>query len=286
MPDFHTNNKSTTQERISKSNRRFWDELCGTSFAKSIGVTDASIESLRLFDEWYFKYYPYLDTYVPVNKFAGRSVLEIGLGYGTIGDKIANSNVKQYVGLDISDAPVKMMNYRISQKKVSHKASAIVGNIINAPFHNDSFDIIVSIGCLHHTGNMQCAVDEIYRLLKPSGIAYIMVYNQFSFRQFYKWPMCTIKALYKDIRGDLSKKTVTEFQRRAYDKSSDGIAAPETEFFSIRQLKYILRNFTSTSFTIDNFDNIGPFNCLKREKLLTSWITRKFGLDIYIQAVK
>jgi hypothetical protein len=41
-------------------NAGFWDELCGSALARQLGITDASADSLRRFDEAYFGFYPYL----------------------------------------------------------------------------------------------------------------------------------------------------------------------------------------------------------------------------------
>ena len=45
-------------------NAAFWDELCGSSLARSIGITDASAESLARFDAAYMGHYPYLPQYL------------------------------------------------------------------------------------------------------------------------------------------------------------------------------------------------------------------------------
>lgn len=62
----------------------------------------------------------------------------------------------------------------------------------------DSLDYLVSIGCFHHTGDVQRCIDETYRVLKPGGRACIMVYNRFSCWQWVKWPATTFKALLHD----------------------------------------------------------------------------------------
>ena len=51
---------SAPQEAIDAENARFWDELCGSSLARNVGVNDASAESLRRFDAAYLAHYPYL----------------------------------------------------------------------------------------------------------------------------------------------------------------------------------------------------------------------------------
>ncbi len=99
---------------IDAANSAYWDELCGTPLAKSLGISDASPASLKKFDDWYFDFYPYLLEEVPVAEFDGRDVLEIGLGYGSLSQRIAESGAR-YVGLDIAAGPVEMVRHRLRQ---------------------------------------------------------------------------------------------------------------------------------------------------------------------------
>jgi hypothetical protein len=50
--------------RTDERNIAFWDELCGTSQAQQLGITDSSPRSLEKFDAWYFEVYPYLFDHV------------------------------------------------------------------------------------------------------------------------------------------------------------------------------------------------------------------------------
>src|SRR5262245_59303594 len=100
------------QSVIDSRNAEFWNELCGTALARTIGISDASPQSLRRFDDAYFKLYPYLIQYVTQHALNGKQVLEIGLGYGTLGQSLAERGA-DYHGLDIADGPVRMMRYRL-----------------------------------------------------------------------------------------------------------------------------------------------------------------------------
>ena len=91
-------------------NAAFWNELCGSGLARSVGITDRTPESLRKFDEAYMAMYPYLSRYVTAENLTGKRTLEIGLGYGTLGQLIALRGC-QYHGLDIAAGPVEMMRY-------------------------------------------------------------------------------------------------------------------------------------------------------------------------------
>ena len=79
------------QDEVSERNADFWDELCGTQLARQLGITDNSPASLQRFDAWYFDFYPYLAQHIPFHDMHGRDVLEVGLGYGTVSQRIAEA---------------------------------------------------------------------------------------------------------------------------------------------------------------------------------------------------
>ncbi len=70
-----------------QANAEFWNELCGSNLAQRIGITDHSKSSLERFDRAYLEYYPYLLRHVRLDELANRRVLEIGLGYGSLGQQ-------------------------------------------------------------------------------------------------------------------------------------------------------------------------------------------------------
>jgi len=277
---------------IDAANAKFWDELCGSQIATQFGIKDRSDASLKIFDDAYFSYYPYLLRRVPVAAMAGKTVLEIGLGYGTLGQKIAE-HCAYYNGLDIAQGPVDMMNTRLRMLGLAGEARQ--GNMLHCPFPDESMDCVVSIGCFHHTGNTQRCIDETWRVLKPGGQAYIMVYNRFSLRQWQRWPLRTLSALLGPERSPVS-----DVQRSAYDTRSDGSGAPETEFFSRRQLKGMFSRFRSLSLAAENCDPISILSydhlyvrgraliksmVIQRGFLLPT-VGRLFGLDLYMTATK
>ncbi len=265
---------------IDRLNSQFWTELCGSSLARQLGIRDHSLESLRRFDEAYLDFYPYLLEEVPLHRFSGRKVLEIGLGYGTLGQKIVEQGA-EYAGLDIAEGPVRMMKHRLSLQKLP--GVALQGSILQSPFADGEFDAVVSIGCFHHTGSVETCIRETFRLLKPGGMACLMLYNRFSLRQWLKWPLRTLSAL----AGNPERAVASEAQRGSYDVDASGKAAPETTFHSIRELGHLFAPFSSVRFSKRNCDGISlvPRLGIPREYLLSS-VGRLMGLDIYIQAVK
>ena len=269
---------------ISKNNAAFWNELCGSHLAKSIGVTDASIESLRKFDDWYFNFYPYLFDHIPFSNLKGKKVLEIGLGYGTVSQRLAESGA-DYTGLDIALGPVSMVNQRLGQNHLP--GAAIQGSILDPQLPAGSFDYVVAIGCLHHTGNLQLAIQQCQRLLKPGGRLVFMVYYAYSYRRFRMTPLLTIWNMVKEWFGHRGVVgSGSNRQRAAYDASSEGGGAPHTDWISETSLKNYCRGFTSFKATIENIDQETPFRSRSRTDLLKTKWPSLVGLDIYATATK
>src|SRR5262249_23545562 len=132
--------------------------------------------------------------------------------------------------------------------------SARVGSALDMPFPADSFDVVVSIGCFHHTGNVQRCFDETWRGLRPHGIAVLMLYNKFSFRQWNRWPIRTAKELLRDWGILARQEQLDEQQRYAYDHNRAGTAAPEIVLLGKRQLRKMLSRFDHVSLQKQNAD--------------------------------
>lgn len=52
------------------------------------------------------------------------------------------------------------------------------GDIYDLPFKNDTFDALMMVRATHHFKDMQKVSDELYRILKPGGVAIIEVANK------------------------------------------------------------------------------------------------------------
>jgi ubiquinone/menaquinone biosynthesis C-methylase UbiE len=274
---------NTPQARLDEANARFWNELCGTGLARSIGITDHSVASLRKFDDAYFGMYPYLLPIVRPEEMAGKSVLEIGLGYGSLSQKLAEAGA-DYTGIDIADGPVWMVNHRLQMTGLPGRT--VCGNALAMPFADGSFDYLVSIGCFHHTGDVQRCLDETYRVLRPGGTAVVMLYNKFSFRQWARRPAATARELVRDRFGGV-RRLDADVLRGEYDAHVDGTAAPEVTLHSVRELRRRFGRFRQASIRKRNCDTLVLFRdyCIPRERLLST-LGRCLGLDLYVRAVK
>lgn len=271
------------QADIDRENAEFWNELCGTGLAQHLGITDHTPESLARFDQFYYDLYPYLLPWVQPERMAGKDVLEIGLGYGSLGQRIAAAGAR-YRGLDIAPNAARMMNLRMQMQDFD--GEAVCGSALEMPFPDARFDFVVSVGCFHHTGDVQRCFDETFRVLRPGGTALLMVYNKFSFRQWTQWPGRTLKEVFRGLLPARRQELATD-QRWSYDHNRAGAAAPETVLLSIRELRRMLARYASVTCQKQNCDPLVVRGKIWAERMkLLPTLGRWLGLDVYITARK
>ena len=269
---------------LDQSNASFWDELCGTTFAEGHDIDGRTADALSRYDRKYLEFYPYLRQYIQPQALTGQRVLEIGLGYGTIGQQIAAAGAT-YIGVDLADGPVKMMIHRL--RMLGAPPRVIRCSAHSLPFASATFDRVVSIGCLHHTGRLEQSVAEVYRVLRPGGAAVVMVYNTFSYRQWLRSPFRTLNAFLNQTTRGPAEQRATERQRKQYDVNTKGVAAPETVFVSNRRVRELFRNYSRVTIRCENCDDVIPGGTALslRRRLLRS-LGRHAGLDLYVTAQK
>ena len=146
----------------------------------------------------------------------------MGLGYGTLSEALARMGA-DYHGLDIAAGPVEMARHRLAGVPDARPEQVQQGSVLELPFPDASFDLFASIGCLHHTGDLFGAIQEVRRVLRPGGRLVLMVYNRRSLRRLLAAPVSAVRH-----RGD--RASADEALRARYDATADGAAAPHTDF--------------------------------------------------------
>jgi ubiquinone/menaquinone biosynthesis C-methylase UbiE len=267
--------RTADQATVDERNAAFWDELCGTVFARSLGIETVDPDSLRRFDDAYMEFYPYLRRYLELDRVRGASVLEIGLGFGTVGELLARAGAV-YHGVDIAPGPVAMMRQRLAWAGIDGGERLVQASALALPFADATFDRVYTIGCLHHTGDTPKGVAEVHRVLRPGGRAVVMLYNRHSLRQFVAR---THARLARRKNGD-------EWLAARYDANTAGEAAPVVDYFSRGDVRRMFAPFASVRIDVQNFDDFrrGPI-AVPRRWLLGN-VARFAGTDLYVVADK
>jgi SAM-dependent methyltransferase/uncharacterized protein YbaR (Trm112 family) len=134
----------------------------------------SSTERQFLFD-WYCKKFglPDIDALRAFYRNNG-TVLEVGPGSGFNTRFIAENCRGQVYALDISEAAYATYE----NTRDLPNCTVIQADLMEAPFADDFFDVIVADGVLHHTPDTLAAVAALYRKLKPGGHFFFYVYKR------------------------------------------------------------------------------------------------------------
>lgn len=107
----------------------------------------------------------------------GRDVLEVGCGTGLVLERLAGF-AKRAEGIDLSPG---MLEHARSRGLAVQQ-----GNATELPFEDESFDVVCSFKVLAHVPDLQAALLEMARVLRPGGHAVFDLYNSRSLRALIK----------------------------------------------------------------------------------------------------
>ena len=164
------------------------------------------------------------------DQFKGRAVLDVGCGPGwfTVQYAVGGARVS---AVDLTPAAVDLTKKHLKFKKTD--AHVQEGNAESLPFGNESFDLVISAGVLHHTPNTPQAFQECFRVLKRGGRAKIALYRKGLIHSpvFFPVTRTLMKLLkVKHPGADLAKdaSSVDDFIRQ-YDGSGNPVGIGKTD---------------------------------------------------------
>jgi len=109
-----------------------------------------------------------------VSKINQGKILDIGTGSGNLPIEIAKRapNLK-IIGIDISKVLIKIARKMAKRENVENTVKFEVKSAYNLKFEDSRFDLVISLGVVHHLKYPLRAFNEIYRVLKPGREAWI-----------------------------------------------------------------------------------------------------------------
>lgn len=161
--------------------------------------------------------------------------LDLGCGDGSIAHFISGY-VKLMIGLDIDKNIIKSA-YNRSRGEAG--LFFLVGDGLNLPFPDESFDCIICHHVYEHTQNANRLFEEIYRVLKRDGFCYLSCCNRYAIIEpHYKVPFL----------GWLPKNLADSYVK--LKKIDNGY---RINFLSYRKLKRSLGDFNIHDYTLEVF---------------------------------
>jgi SAM-dependent methyltransferase len=101
------------------------------------------------------------ETFRAVAEVDPQRVLEVGCGQGWLSERIASELGCEVVAIDQSERMVEVARAR--------GVDALVGDVQDLPFRDGSFDVAVAAWMLYHVEDVDRALSELARVLRPGG---------------------------------------------------------------------------------------------------------------------
>lgn len=167
----------------------FW-----TGYQPGFRFTDAEVGSPEFFAEVEAHRYglePSIPELVKFDLWRDRDVVEAGCGICTDGVNFARRGAR-YTGVDFSDAAIPLARHRIEQEGLDN-ARVMQSSITELPLPDESQDLFYSNGVIHHVPDTEATISEAYRVLRPGGMALVMVYHRSSLNYWFN--ILTVRRL-------------------------------------------------------------------------------------------
>lgn len=162
--------------------RDYWDaESCGEVYAKGddLALRMGALRRAR------YDLEPYIERFADFESGRGRDVLEIGVGMGCDHMRWAESNPRSLIGVDLTDRAIEFTRAHLALQGLTSDLRQ--ADAEHLPFPDASFDLVYSWGVLHHSPNTPQAIKEVLRVLRPGGVARVMIYHRWSMTGYMLW---------------------------------------------------------------------------------------------------
>jgi ubiquinone/menaquinone biosynthesis C-methylase UbiE len=272
----HELDPSSTKEAV----RAFWDEdPCGT---RGVTKEDRRAFFVQLERERY-ELEPYIKPFARFEEGKGKRVLEVGVGAGTDFINWVRNGARA-TGVDLTEAGTRLSRERIALEGL--RAEVLQGDAENLPFAGDQFDLVYSYGVLHHSPDTARAVGEVLRVLRPGGVARVMVYHHPSLVGFMLWGVhCAAR-----LRPWRSPRWAVYHY----------LESPGTKVYSVSEARHLFRAFSNVTIRtqLSHGDLLqmrpgpkyqgGIHRLLWRlyPRALLKWVGNDLGTGLMIEAVK
>jgi ubiquinone/menaquinone biosynthesis C-methylase UbiE len=207
-------------EKNKKLVHDFWDEAsCG----ENLYLDGTKTKDYEKQSKIRYALEPYIIEFADFKNSKNKKILEIGVGLGADHESFAKNGANLW-GVDLTNRAVTHTKRRF--KKLNLKSNLQIADAEALPFKNNAFDKVYSWGVLHHSPNTENAILEVYRVLKESGSAHIMIYHKWSVVGLILWLRYGLVKFYS--------------LKQTYDKF---LESPGTKAYSISETKKMFSTF-------------------------------------------
>lgn len=273
-----TESVARLEEEKLRAREQWSEDPCGATYAR-----EAELGTRAFFDEVerhrYTEYAPWMRSVMGFDSFAGARLLEIGCGMGTDLLQFARGGAR-CTGVDLTPRSIEITRHRFALYNLP--GDFMIADGEQLPFADASFDVVYSNGVLHHTPDTERAVREAHRVLRPGGIAKVMLYHRHSLN--YWGEMILHRGL---LRGEILRGHTPEEIMSRYVEYSEHGGRPLVKVYSRREARALFAPFSEITIEVEQMirQELSLLAPLIPESLFRR-LRRRLGWNVIITAKK
>jgi SAM-dependent methyltransferase len=210
----------------------------------------------------------------------GKRVLDVGCGNGYVLAQYARYGAEVF-GIDLTETAVELSRRRFELGGLKGKFSLTDGDSI--PYPDASFDIVCSMGVLHHIADPRPMIREIMRVLRPGGQIILMLYYRYSYKRLVVLPLK--RLVMSRYRGKSMADIVN---------MNDGDDCPLAKLYNKTEVKELLSGFENPEFVLNQLSwrqlflipGLGTMLSRVLPSCSESIFARALGWNLYAHAKK
>ena len=221
------------QEKL-RAREQWGQDPCGAEYDR-----EHELGTREFFDEVeryrYQEYAPWMPRLMEFEQLRGARLLEIGCGMGTDLLQFARGGAR-CTGVDLTPRSVEITRHRF--RLYGAAGDFMISDGEHLPFRSESFDVVYSNGVLHHTPDTAGSIREVHRVLRPGGVAKIMLYHRNSLNYWVEIVLRRGVLGLEFLRG----RSAEQIMSRVIE-FSDHNARPLVKVYSRRQVRELFGMF-------------------------------------------
>jgi len=265
------------EEKV-RAREQWGQDPCGAEYDRQ-----HELGTREFFDEVerhrYAEYAPWMPRVMGFDQFRGARLLEIGCGMGTDLLQFARGGAR-CVGIDLTPRSVEITRHHFSLYGAD--GAFMIADGEQLPFASETFDVVYSNGVLHHTPDTTGAIREVHRVLRPGGIAKIMLYHRHSLNYWVEI------VLRRGLLGGefLRGRSAEEIMSRVIE-FSDHDARPMVKVYSRKQARELFSQFREVAVEVEQLtrEELRFLAPVISEKSLSK-LSARIGWNVVITAKK
>lgn len=125
-------------------------------------------------DQVFFPIYPVIAQQIKEKTGKTKGIcLDVGSGGGHLGLSLLKITELEMILLDKNEEALEIAQKRIADRDLEARASTLLGDVQKIPLNDGVCHLVISRGSLWFWEDQKKALEEIYRVLAPRGMAYV-----------------------------------------------------------------------------------------------------------------